>query len=480
MDPSFEGYVNGTLCSPYTNRTDACPFGNVPNYVVNATTSETISKAVKFASKHNLRLVVKNTGHEFRGKSTARGALSVWVHHMKNIKLDDGFKVEGCKNLRGVTAVTAEAGVQWNELYKAVNTKGWAVVGGQDATVGAVGGYLQGGGHSALGPFKGLASDHVLEINVVTANGKHLTTNECQNSDLFWALRGGGGGTFGIVTSATLATFPSPPQVVGFFNISATNNADFKRFIHGLIAEFPKLDNAGWAGYLYYTGNNNLFALLNLANGTMETAIPSLSFFTTYNHTNANTTVKIEPGIFPVPTFYDYFNITFPDTAHFKNAAGVTGPDNEPAPTEPTEDLKSYSRLIPRKLFETDPARIADAFIKMKTPATTIIMHLVAGKGSAKFDPDRTAAHPAWRKTLLHVVVAAGKDGVPLFDLVKDDPAAYLNEADPGEDIWKQLFWGTHYGRLTKIKKKYDPEGLFVCKGCVGSDEWSADGNCKA
>ena len=74
------------------------------------------------------------------------------------------------------------------------------VVGGYAQTVGASGGYVQGGGHGSMGPKYGLAVDNVLEFDVVTADGSLLTVNSCNNPDLFWALRGGGGGTFGVVT----------------------------------------------------------------------------------------------------------------------------------------------------------------------------------------------------------------------------------------------------------------------------------------
>ena len=83
----------------------------------------------------------------------------------------------------------------------------------------AVGGYLQGGGHSPLSRWKGLAADQVLEYDVVTADGQRQTVNACQNSDLFWALSGGGGGTYAIVLSAVIRTFPTPYIVAATYEI---------------------------------------------------------------------------------------------------------------------------------------------------------------------------------------------------------------------------------------------------------------------
>ena len=74
------------------------------------------------------------------------------------------------------------------------------VVGGNAQSVGAGGGYTIGGGHSSNSPLHGLAVDNLLEVDIVIADGSLLTTNACTNSDLFWALRGGGGGSWGVVT----------------------------------------------------------------------------------------------------------------------------------------------------------------------------------------------------------------------------------------------------------------------------------------
>lgn len=75
--------------------------------------------------------------------------------------------------------------------------------------MGVVGGWLQGGGHGALTPRYGLGVDNVVEVEVVTVDGQVRTANLCQNSDLFWALRGGGGGTWGVVTKATFLAHPA-------------------------------------------------------------------------------------------------------------------------------------------------------------------------------------------------------------------------------------------------------------------------------
>ena len=86
-------------------------------------------------------------------------------------------------------AVTLGAGEDWGQIYAAVQERNLSVVGGTGDTIG-LGGYLTGGGHSPLSATYGLAVDQVLEMEVVTASGEIVVTNEVQNADLFWAMRG--------------------------------------------------------------------------------------------------------------------------------------------------------------------------------------------------------------------------------------------------------------------------------------------------
>lgn len=131
-----------------------------------------IQAATRFAARHNIRLAIKNTGHDFAGRSLAPLSLQIFTHHMKDITFAKKFVpagFHGDKSNLG-PAVTISAGVQLQELYKFCAEKNISVVAGFSSTVGAAGGYIQGGGHSILGPWKGLASDHTLQFSVVTAD----------------------------------------------------------------------------------------------------------------------------------------------------------------------------------------------------------------------------------------------------------------------------------------------------------------------
>jgi FAD/FMN-containing dehydrogenase len=154
----FDGPVNST-----------CSQGDVPVYGVGVLNSSDMSACVKFARDNNIRLVIKNTGHDYLGRSTGRGALSIWTHNMKNITFSDNFVPSGGNTSVGST-VTIWAGVQLTELYSAVALQNKSVVAGMAHSVGAAGGYIQGGGHSPMANLYGQSTDNAIEYQVVVAS----------------------------------------------------------------------------------------------------------------------------------------------------------------------------------------------------------------------------------------------------------------------------------------------------------------------
>ena len=91
--------------------------------------------------------------------------------------------------------------------------------------------------------------DNVLEITIVTADGDHLIANPYRNKDLFWALRGGGGGTWGVVTSVTYKTHPSTPYSAAFLLANSTNADSTQNLLTEIIRLTPSLVEQGYGGY---------------------------------------------------------------------------------------------------------------------------------------------------------------------------------------------------------------------------------------
>ncbi len=166
-----------------------CSGQGYPLFVVNASEARHVQLGVQFARQNNIRLVVKSSGHDFVGRSNAPNSLSIWTHHLRGIQTHDSFQPARCKVTIKSTAVTVGAGMQMWDLYSTLDALNQTVVGGGGKTV-SVGGYTTGAGHSLLSARYGLAADQVLELEVVTPKGDIVTANECQNTDLFWAMRG--------------------------------------------------------------------------------------------------------------------------------------------------------------------------------------------------------------------------------------------------------------------------------------------------
>lgn len=141
------------------------------------------------ARNHAIRLVVKATGHDYLGRSVAPNSLSIWTHHMKGMEAADSFDLHSCGARIDQPVVTAMAGSNMEELQSHLDAINRTIVGGGGKTVGIMG-YVTSGGHGLLSARYGLAADQVVEMEAVTPMGEIVTLNECQNSDLFWAMRG--------------------------------------------------------------------------------------------------------------------------------------------------------------------------------------------------------------------------------------------------------------------------------------------------
>ncbi|CAF4006127.1 unnamed protein product [Rotaria sp. Silwood1] len=463
-----------SLCSVFIWNS-SCIQGAVPTLAVNATLPEHVEATVQIASTYNLRLVIKTTGHDYLGRSTANGSFLLWLHYMKNMTLIDQFTACGDTVSN---AIRLSAGVQWGEAYAWLNQFNLTAVGGAYSTVSAAGGYLQGGGHSPLSRWKGLAADNVLEFDVVTADGRRETVNACHNPDLFWALRGGGGGTFAIVLNVVLRTYPSPPVIAVILDMIPPNDRRYDNFVSDFVHFLPTLADRNWSGYFSFLDSNIVIVFMlpngdaNVANATFHELLQ--------NYIDFNFTLKL---LFSMPSFNVFFNSVLAPS----NATGA--------------NILLGSRLIPERIVRHEPHKVARTFIhvrKRRKNKASLLGHLIAG-GQVSNMNNNNSVNPVWRTALIHMVYVVGWPDltskekqqalakhltrqVEILQRVAggDRSGCYMNEADPNEPNWQHKFFGTQaiYDRLKSIKNSVDPLGLFICRNCVGSDDWSSDLNC--
>ena len=163
-------------------------------YAVAARSASDVAAAVNFARQNNLRLVVKGGGHSYQGTSNAPDSLLIWTRHMNDITMHPSFVPQGCEGkIAAQPAVTLGAGTIWMNAYQAVTTQGGKYVQGGGCTTVGVAGLVQSGGFGSYSMRYGTAAANLLEAEVVTADGQIRIANACNNSDLFFALKGGGG-----------------------------------------------------------------------------------------------------------------------------------------------------------------------------------------------------------------------------------------------------------------------------------------------
>ena len=437
----------------------------------------------------------RNTGHDFGGRSVGAGSLSIWTHHLQEFQLLRNFR----KGSYSGTAAHFGSGLEQWQLFNHMFLNNLTIVGGGFRSIGANGGWFASGGHGNLASFYGLGADQALELHVVTADGKYVIADEETNSDLFYALRGGGGSTYGVVTSVIVKTYPPTTLSSGTLSIvcnpprdndararlspisEATNFVNnTERFWTALNIYFRFKKDIGDAGgvdwdYLYPLGNG------------------SFSFRTRITYPN----VTADRAAALLGPLYDNlaragFNFSLNRTELIPSPYAPTS--LQPASSSNGLSSTRYrSRLMPRANWESDTLwNRTFASIRHVVQDGQYILHGLAMSPSQRVagSPGRTGAvNPAWRETVLHLAFITTQGTAftarqatdeesrinsflkPLRDITPG-AGSYMNEGDPGEPDWQQSFYGSNYQRLLGIKKRRDPWGVFWAQTTVGSEGW--------
>lgn len=238
-------------------------------YAVAVRSAGDVAAAVNFARDNNLRLVVKGGGHSYQGTSNAPDSLLIWTRAMNAITLHDAFIGKGCEGKQAPTpAVTVEAGAMWIDAYDAVTTKAGRYVQGGGCTNVGVAGLVQSGGFDSFSKGFGTAAAGLLQAEIVTADGAIRTVNSSTDPDLFWALKGGGGGSWGVVTRLTLRTHELPEHFGSAAGkISAKSDAAFRELISRFIDFYDaSLFDQHWGEHISL-GPDNTFEVSMVCQG---------------------------------------------------------------------------------------------------------------------------------------------------------------------------------------------------------------------
>jgi FAD/FMN-containing dehydrogenase len=471
-------------------------------YAVAAQSREDVVAGVNFARVNKLRLVVKGGGHSYQGTSNAADSLLIWTRAMNKIVLHDAFVGQGCAGHQSPQpAVTVESGAMWLDAYRAVTVE--------------AGRYVQGGGFGSFSIKFGMAAAGLLEAEIVTADGKVRIANAYTNPDLFWAIKGGGGGSLGVLTKLTLRTRDLPD----FFGaVIATVQAHSDVAFRDLIGEFidfyrNHLLNPHWGETVSFRGDNELsigMVFQGLAKSEVETLWNP--FFDWLKKSPEKYTIASDPIILAIPArrFWDadFLKKYLPKAISPDSREGAS--DKHYWWQNDNSQIGIYwhgyqSTWLPDTLLAKDQtSRLVDALFSA-TRHWRVTFHFnkgLAGAAAEEIAAARdTATNPAVLSAFALVIIGGGAPpvypGIPghepdeitarqnamkicqaMTELRKIIPKAgsYLSEANYFEESWQESFWGPNYARLKNIKERYDPAGLFFVHHGIGTENWSPDG----
>ncbi|KAF9524796.1 FAD binding domain-containing protein, partial [Crepidotus variabilis] len=458
-------WTNST-CLPTSNPSEPCSLGYLPRYVILAKKKSHIKAGVDFARESNVRLVIRNTGHDFMGRSTGYGSLAINTHSFKDMQFVK--KYTGPGSYKG-SAVTVGAGIQGGELLRKAYQQEpkVTVVTGECATVGFAGGFIQGGGHGPLATLHGMAADQALSFDVVTADGLYVTANAKSNPDLFWALKGGGPSTFAAIVSVTVKTFAESPAAGIIINVNSTHTTDQElvwkgfRAFHNLSNRW--VDNGMFVYYEYFPGILHIqpFVGPNMDEAKITKVVQPLFDQLKKDGVPYSSVIKAFPTFFDL--YVDLFEI---------ETAGVTS--------------LVGGRIFTKQDIQENGDGIAEA---VKGVGEGGAHGHIVGPGYGAPDVDN-AINPVWRNASsfsitsvfvdANATVAQKAEAQRVLTNDIDEPlraasphgAAYVNEGNLDEPNWQTTFWGSNYPRLKSLKKKWDPSGVFYARTTPGTEDW--------
>ncbi|PGH16503.1 hypothetical protein AJ80_05188 [Polytolypa hystricis UAMH7299] len=475
------------MVQPQGNNT--CSLGRLSEYYVDAESPDDITATLSFVKQHNIRLVVRNTGHDYLGRSASANSLALRTFKLKSMEFRSSFTAHNCPAANGENIGVIGAGVTAEEAYNYYLEHGKVITMGGCPSVGVAGGFGQTGGHGPLAPTYGLMVDQAVEFDVVTADGVHRTINECNDPDLFWAMRGGGGQSYAILTSYKFKVHPSTPVAALYFqaNISpqaitpnVTQSKVLRDVITAIASNQPTWTENKMSGYDGFSPTNIEFLQILPGAGTPMDKLKELTkdfhdfisnhpdleiesnMYVTYANAAAMFTAQADMisrfggsgrGVIVPSRLVTRDQFASADSIDVLVSAMLEG--IEAAVSRVGMELCSQIRFLTHKTW---PANTPDTNTSTNPVMRDVIWQYVTAGGWVPEQPDSTIA----------LIQAGARDAMEPVKAILPVQAAYANEADPEEQDWQNVFFGKNYDRLVAVKKQYDPMSVLNCWKCPG------------
>jgi FAD/FMN-containing dehydrogenase len=451
--------LSGTLVRPadpdydrvrvlYNTRFDAAR----PQAVARCTSSADVRACVLFARRYGVPLALRSGGHSYAGYSTGSG-LVIDVRPMNTVAIR-------------ANDVRVGAGAPLIDVYAELAAHGVGVAAGSCPSVGITGLTLA-GGLGVLARSWGLTIDSLTEAEIVTADGAVRTCDEQRDADLFWALRGGGGGSFGVVTSLTLRTRPIARMALGFLRWDAAHARAVLTAWQDWIAAAP---DELWSNVhvnASTTAEVGVHATLLGEQAKLATALDALA-----------------RAVGASPTYREVGALPYLDAMLLE--AGCVGRTVEQChlkgdTAQGALDRETYAAtsVIAARALSDASLDALTAVLKPSDPGSegsrAVIIDALGG-AVAKVAPDATAF--PHRRAFASIQVLTSWDGAApsavadasrlwlrsYTDALRSTVggAAYVGYIDPGLADWQAAYWGANYARLQQVKAAYDPDNAFT------------------
>jgi hypothetical protein len=405
-----------------------------------------VQKTVRWARRHYIHIVPRAGGHSYGGYSTTTGVI-VDVSRLHAISLTADKRA------------AVGAGTRLIDVYAALARQGRTIPAGTCPTVG-VAGLTQGGGIGMSARKFGLTCDNLLEATVVLADGRAVVANARSHSDLYWALRGGGGGNFGIVTRLVFRTHPVGDVVT-------------------YALEWPWADAArvidAWQR-LTPSAPDGLFSVLNVSAVAGSSAPPRITSAGQFYGTESRLRALLQPLVDAgTPTRFTTVTRSYMSASLMWAGCGdLAACHLPPQGSLGRSTFAAKSSISTRRLSATGIAALVRQLEARRGTGTGSGIVLLDSWGGAinRVPKDRTAfVHRNGLFSMQYLAYwSAGALAAPNLAWLRRchaalrphvSPFAYQNYIDPELANWAQAYYGTNLPRLRRIKRRYDPQNTF-------------------
>jgi len=422
-----------------------------PLLIVYAANYLDVRSALAFAHEYNLHTAIRSGGHSFGNYSVCDGMV-IDVSRLNNIYVNAAEKT-----------AFVETGCNFEKIFPALELYGLHMPGGGCPTV-CVGGFMQGGGYGTTSRMYGMNCDNVLECTVMLADGRIVVANAKKNADLFWALRGGTGGNFGVLL-----------------------NIKYKLYtlgdICGIQIKWPIEDDPAVAAEVMVAMQKNYLGKNAFPNLGIETILTSdaddnnrkkIFFCATWIGDSESFMEALKPLL----------KIGKPESRPLRT--GKYSQMNEYAlhdtPKTP-DDVKAYSRsaIIGRSLQKNEWEEILRFFLTAPNQYTMIDMEFYGGEINNV---------PVGSNAFIHRNAKMDFFCLAFFDAKTNDQRqcdewmaayykfmetygnghSYQNYPDRKQEDFRWAYWGKYYNQLVAIKNKYDPKNFFRYQQSIGPE----------